>query len=503
VQLTSPDSNIKTIVSNRYSGCQSNELHAGYALFVNEWNTNNKRVVLMWSSKGGSGGACSSIQSEPDALVLDKWHHVGATLEHLDEGVKATLYVDGVVVASKHEPYPRALAPASNKSMIGAHTDFEHAFRGRIAHVAVWSSAHKPVDAFGEAGDAPALQAHWALADLSDTRDLSGRGRDLSVPKKPLTGDIATPPPFSYLVPLAGEEEMISGLWPPDATDEDTRAKSDALARKRREVVRDAMKHAYGSYERHAFGYDEVLPSSGNRRNNWGGMATTMVDSLDTLWLMGLKDEFFRARDWIRDNLDFSKVQGSVSTFETTIRSLGGLLSAYDLSGDKVFLQRAAELGEHLFKAFGTSSGMPVNQVSFQSQGVGGGGQVVLAEVGTLQLEFRALARHTGNPKYAVASEKVHKMLRRSKPQDGLYGIHVNVNTGLSAGGTVAFGALGDSFFEYLLKIWIQGDRQEGEYLQDYEEAMDGLHKQVLQHSSPNNLAYLVGAHVPSLARRR
>ena len=139
-------------------------------------------------------------------------------------------------------------------------------------------------------------------------------------------------------------------------------------------------------------------------------MATTMVDSLDTLWIMGLKvrtlfggkkhsrrrkqpqDEFFRARDWIRDNLDFNRVAGSVSVFETTIRSLGGLLSAYDLSGDQVFLTKATQLGEKLFPAFGTGSGMPVNTINFQRPSVGGGGQVILAEVGTLQLEFRALS---------------------------------------------------------------------------------------------------------------
>lgn len=42
-------------------------------------------------------------------------------------------------------------------------------------------------------------------------------------------------------------------------------------------------------------------------------------------------------RDWVRDHLTFDNA-GLVSVFETTIRVLGGLLSAFDLSHDKVKL---------------------------------------------------------------------------------------------------------------------------------------------------------------------
>lgn len=59
----------------------------------------------------------------------------------------------------------------------------------------------------------------------------------------------------------------------------------------------------------------------------------------DTLWLMGMKDEFWEARDWVRDELTFSHAT-DVSVFETTIRELGGLLSAYDLSGDDIFKKK-------------------------------------------------------------------------------------------------------------------------------------------------------------------
>ena len=78
---------------------------------------------------------------------------------------------------------------------------------------------------------------------------------------------------------------------------------------------------------------------------------------------MGMKDEFWRARDWVRDNLDWSKVEKGVSVFETTIRNLGGLLSAYDLSGDRIFLEKADGLGAKLIPAFDSRTGIPYGQI--------------------------------------------------------------------------------------------------------------------------------------------
>jgi hypothetical protein len=133
---------------------------------------------------------------------------------------------------------------------------------------------------------------------------------------------------------------------------------SRAVALGRREEVKAAMQRTWKAYRAHAWGKDVLQPLSLKGEDPWGGMAVTMVDSLDTLWVMGLKDEFAEARDWIRDHLSFRGV-GRVSVFETTIRVLGGLLSAYDLSGDQVFLDKARDLGDRLMKAFDTPSGIP------------------------------------------------------------------------------------------------------------------------------------------------
>lgn len=101
---------------------------------------------------------------------------------------------------------------------------------------------------------------------------------------------------------------------------------SDELARSRQYHIKKAMQFAWAGYEQYAFGMDEIKPESMTGSNGWGGFGTTLVDSLDTLWLMGMKDEFQRARDWVRDSLNNDR-NHVVSFFETTIRSVGGLLS--------------------------------------------------------------------------------------------------------------------------------------------------------------------------------
>ena len=54
-----------------------------------------------------------------------------------------------------------------------------------------------------------------------------------------------------------------------------------------------------------------------------GGMGLSILDNLDTLWLMGLDEEYERARSFVHLNLSFN-IDAEVNTFETTIRALAG-----------------------------------------------------------------------------------------------------------------------------------------------------------------------------------
>lgn len=270
--------------------------------------------------------------------------------------------------------------------------------------------------------------------------------------------------------------------------------KSDELGRQRAAVIKQGMRHVWSNYKQHAWGADELKPLSKQRNNNWSGMGMTLIDSLSTLWIMGMKEEFNDARDWIRDNLSFDK-PSYVSVFETNIRALGGLLSAYDLSHDKVFLEKAEDLGNRLLPAFESPTGFPrstVNLRTGQSMNFGWtGGSCILSEMGTMQVEFRYLSKATGNPVYADKAEHVIKRLRDMQFNDDLYPIYFNTESGRATTSTVTYGALGDSFYEYLVKTWIQGGKKEQMFRDFYDDTTEGMTNVLLQKTTPSGLTYV------------
>lgn len=263
-------------------------------------------------------------------------------------------------------------------------------------------------------------------------------------------------------------------------------------------AVRNAMVHAWGGYKQHAWGRDELKPQS-RTGHDWapGGAGFTIIDALDTLWLMELKDEFYEGVDWIRKNLNFDK-STDISFFETTIRCLAGLLSAYEFSGEEILLQHADDLGTRLLRAFDTPSGIPQGTVNLHtgaSRNAGWtGGASILAEFGTVQLEFRSLAHHTGKQVFREKVDHVMDIVYNNRPGDGLYPIYMNPTSGTFQGGPVTFGALGDSFYEYLLKQYIHLGRKEERYRQMYEEVVKGVMSQLIK-KSPDGLTYIAERH--------
>jgi mannosyl-oligosaccharide alpha-1,2-mannosidase len=114
--------------------------------------------------------------------------------------------------------------------------------------------------------------------------------------------------------------------------------------------------HAWKGYKKYAWLHDEVTPLSSGHRDPYVGWAATLVDGLDSLYIMGLQDEFDSALEAL-NSIKFSRPNAErVPVFETTIRYLGGLLGAYDVSGGKypLLLQKADQLGEFLFQAIDT-----------------------------------------------------------------------------------------------------------------------------------------------------
>ncbi|KAF7843130.1 Mannosyl-oligosaccharide 1,2-alpha-mannosidase MNS1 [Senna tora] len=269
----------------------------------------------------------------------------------------------------------------------------------------------------------------------------------------------------------------------------------DPIDIQRREKVKEAMLHAWRSYETYAWGQDELQPQSKNGVDSFGGLGATLVDSLDTLYIMGLNEQFQKAREWVANSLDFNK-DYEASVFETTIRVVGGLLSAYDLSGDKVFLEKARDIADRLLPAWNTPSGIPYNIINLAHGHPHNpswtGGESILADSGTEQLEFIVLSQRTGDPSYQQKVEYVIKQLNKTFPDDGLLPIYIDPNSGSTGYSPITFGAMGDSFYEYLLKVWIHGNKTSAvkHYRDMWEKSMKGL-LSLIRRSTPSSFAYI------------
>ena len=139
-------------------------------------------------------------------------------------------------------------------------------------------------------------------------------------------------------------------------------AEAKAKRTSRQNAVKKVFAHAWDGYKTYAWLKDEVAPIAGESRSAFGGWAATLVDSLDTLHIMGFKREFTRAVNAL-GKIDFTRsTEDEINVFETTIRYLGGFLAAYDLSGNKLLLSKAIEMGDMLYAAFDTPNRMPITR---------------------------------------------------------------------------------------------------------------------------------------------
>lgn len=184
------------------------------------------------------------------------------------------------------------------------------------------------------------------------------------------------------------------------------------------------MKSAWTGYRQHAWGENELKPKSkkGHSAGIFGTtkMGATIVDGLDTLMIMGMDAEVQEARGWIEKNLRFD-VSASVSVFEVTIRFIGGLLSAYAMSQDTLYKDKALELAERLLPAFETPTGIPMAQVNLVTGAVKNWGWApgkcsILSEFGTMQLEWEYLSLITGDMRFADRISHVTSEVVKRRP---------------------------------------------------------------------------------------
>ena len=220
------------------------------------------------------------------------------------------------------------------------------------------------------------------------------------------------------------------------------------------ERVRAEFLHAWRGYERYAWGHDELKPLSKTARDWYGEpLYMTQVDSLDTLHLMGLRDEEKRTREFVVKHLSFDR-DIYVQNFEITIRHLGGLISAYQLTGDRRLLRLAEDLGNRLLPAFESKTGIPYRFVNLRTGKVRG--EVTNpAEAGTLLVEFGALSKLTRKDVFYDKAKRALVETYKRRSELGLVGSRINVETGEWVGRTSHISGGIDSYYEYLLKCWL------------------------------------------------
>lgn len=250
-------------------------------------------------------------------------------------------------------------------------------------------------------------------------------------------------------------------------------------AEERQSAVRGAIHHAWTGYSSVCFGQDDLRPISKSCDNWLGAQGNTLIDSMSTLYLSGLHDEFTRAQGWVQDSMDFDKVRGSVSHFETVIRVLGGLLSAHDLSGEQIFVEKATDLADRMKSVFSTASGLPKHSVTPSTGGSSGDGNS-LADIGTLTMEYFKLSELTGDMGHRKRAHKVTEVIAKTNGNSGMYGNHWSANSG-SGYGTISFDGEGDSFYEYLLKVWLLTGRKHDMYKDMYVRSIEGMMQKLVR----------------------
>ncbi|KAL4887129.1 glycoside hydrolase [Aspergillus karnatakaensis] len=259
--------------------------------------------------------------------------------------------------------------------------------------------------------------------------------------------------------------------------------------RRKQSAIKEAFKHAWNGYRENAWLRDELSPLSGGYRNSFAGWAATLVDSLDSILIMGLMDEFEEALHAL-EHIDFSTTESlQINVFETNIRYLGGLLGAHDLTEGNypILLQKATEIAEFLYGSFDTANRMPQSRWewtrSASGLGIRASGNTILAELGSLNLEFTRMTQLTGDQKYFDAIQRISDNLESAQNKTqvpGLWPMLVDAHKMQFTDPRYTIGGMADSTYEYLPKEHILLGARTPQYQRMYELAIAPIKERLL-----------------------
>ncbi|KAG9017491.1 hypothetical protein FRB90_001084 [Tulasnella sp. 427] len=335
-----------------------------------------------------------------------------------------------------------------------------------------------------------ALPLYWFYNDLADYLDLPPQPHFPPPPPRPWEAEGWNPPTHHG----SHNNGQDGSNWPPPPPPPGKRPSAkETLWASRADEVKNAFLHAYSGYELHAFPADELLPLDKKSVNNFNGWGVTAVDSLDTMLMMGFEAQYNRGVQHVYQS-DYAGDTGFILFFETSIRYFGGLLSAFAYTKDPQLLKKARELGDTLFLALNTTAGYPKFSVRPSDGVLGtywGPNRVILAEMGTIQMEYKYLAHLTGDQVYYEKVEHIRKMMHAQiDPTTNLLASFWNYDTGMPAGRKFSIGALADSGYEYVLKQYLLTGKTEKKALEMYLALAQGIIENLLYISPERNLLF-------------
>ena len=477
----------RTIVSNLFSSSsvdvsacdESQELmmtsntveeRHGFRLFVNSPGTGDEALVFETIWRHNNTIKCRRLTSFGYQVPSSEWTHVAMSVDTAPSGTGVTLFINGENVASDVDfndfHWPKKFN--DSEFFLGSNNDTGYSLHGFIAMFVVSQSevmSNSDIRNYYLAGSNKQIISSLSSPDkivYPIIRGFEHSSEDKlfeAFPSQSSLVEMKLSVDTSKLAMNTQPRENKNAANCFDKQDSFyARGENNAnvnnidllennnVGRIRREYIKDAMKHTWYSYKEYAWGKDELLPVTLGSVDHWGGIGATLIDSLDTLWLMDMKEEFYEGRDWITESLDFSRVQDGVSVFETTIRVLGGLLAAYDFSKEQIFLQKAEDLADRLDDAFDSPSGLPYmmthlnKKKSYNPQWVGS--NTILADAGSLLIEWRFLSKATGKKKYAQRVEKVMSILENRPHINGMLPISFSPISNRHSYNTLSFGGM-------------------------------------------------------------
>lgn len=258
-----------------------------------------------------------------------------------------------------------------------------------------------------------------------------------------------------------------------------------------KEETKQLFYFAHDNYLQKGYPYDELRPISCiPKTRNFadpddqitndvlGNFSVTLVDSLTTLAVIGDRDRFSSMVGLVEDTFPNKfDIDSTVQVFETTIRIVGGLISAHLYATDpsKVvylgeeyngcLLELARDMADRLLPAYLTLTGLPVPRINLRSKFDPITIELVyennVAAMASPTFEFTMLSYLTNDSKYAQVTRYALNKTWSLRSELQLLPMSFNPQTGQCYSQISGIGASIDSFYEYALKGAILFDDEE------------------------------------------